>query len=407
MAVNLRKLMESELLPVRGVALGVAEAAIKEPGRKDLLLITLREASRIAAVFTRNRFCAAPVIVAKQALRSGRQPRALLVNTGCANAGTGNDGVMRAQKTCDELARLLDCPPEAVLPFSTGVIMADLPVERIVAALPRCIADLREDNWLNAAHAIMTTDTVAKGACRQICVCGETITITGIAKGAGMIRPDLATMLAFIATDAAISERVLDACLRLAAARSFNRITVDGDTSTNDAFMLIATGQAKMREITEAGSFECKVFQQAVTEVAIELAHAIVRDGEGATKFIAITVERGADHAECERVAFAIAHSPLVKTALFASDPNLGRILAAIGRSGMDDVSQVKLYLGDVLVVENGARSPQYREQDGRRAVSGSDITVRVVLGHGDASITVWTCDFSYDYVRINAEYRS
>lgn len=407
MAVNLRRLKEGELLPVKGVALGAAEAGIKKLGCKDLLLVSLSEGCSVAGVFTRNRFCAAPVIVAKEALHSGSQPRALLVNTGCANAGTGNEGIIRARQTCEALARALACRAEAVLPFSTGVIMEDLPVERIAAAIPSCVADLREDNWLAAATAIMTTDTQPKGACRQIHIVGETVTVTGIAKGAGMIHPDMATMLAFIATDAAVSPGALDVILRHTAARSFHRITVDGDTSTNDAFMLIASGQGKAQTITDCASFQFKALLHAVSEVAVELAQAIVRDGEGATKFIAITIERGKDESECERVAFAIAHSPLVKTALFASDPNLGRILAAIGRSGIDDVSKVKLLLGDVLVAENGARSAQYREQDGRRAISGSDISVRVALGRGDASVTVWTCDLSYDYVRINAEYRS
>jgi glutamate N-acetyltransferase/amino-acid N-acetyltransferase len=285
--------------------------------------------------------------------------------------------------------------------------MEDLPVERIVSALPNCVAGLREDNWLAAAHAIMTTDTVAKGASRQIHIHGETVTVTGIAKGAGMIRPDMATMLAFIATDAIVNVEALDSALRHSVARSFNRITVDGDTSTNDACVLIASGRVKMREITDAASFEFRLLQQAVTEIAIELAQAIVRDGEGATKFITITVDGGTDENECERVAYAIAHSPLVKTALFASDPNVGRIFAAIGRSGINDVSRAKLYLGGVLVAEGGGRSESYREEDGRRAVSTSEIAMRVVLGQGEFSTTVWTCDLSYDYVRINAEYRS
>lgn len=407
MSVNLRPLKKGQLLPVRGVSLGVAEAGIKKAGRSDLLLIKLAQGCRTAAVFTRNRFCAAPVVVAKEALQSGAPPRALLVNAGCANAGTGADGIERARKTCAEAAAALDCEPRQVLPFSTGVIMEDLPVERVVAALPRCIGDLCEDNWLAAAHAIMTTDTIAKGVSRQIHIHGETITVTGIAKGAGMIRPDMATLLAFIATDAVVSGTLLDACLRHAVARSFNRITVDGDTSTNDACVLIASSRAKMRDVADSGSFEFKSLQQAVTEVAVELAQAVVRDGEGASKFITIAVEGGKSEAECERVAYAIAHSPLVKTALFASDPNLGRILAAIGRSGIDEVSSVKLYLDDVLVAENGGRSAGYREEDGRHAVAKSDIAIRVVLGPGESSASVWTCDLSYDYVRINAEYRS
>ena len=407
MAVYLRELKPDELLPVRGIALGVAQAGIRQPGRTDLLLVTLSHGSRTAAVFTRNRFCAAPVTVAKEALASGVSPKAIVVNTGCANAGTGQKGILHARETCKKAAELIGIGAGEVLPFSTGVIMEDLPIERIVSALPQCVADLREDNWLAAARSIMTTDTQAKGASRQIHIHGETVTITGIAKGAGMIHPDMATMLAFIATDAAASQQALGAMLRHAAARSFNCITVDGDTSTNDACVLIASGKARMREIVDVASYECRLLQQAITEVAIELAQAIVRDGEGATKFITISVEEGADTAECERVAYAIAHSPLVKTALFASDPNPGRVLAAIGRSGLDDVSRVKLYLGDVLVAENGARSDDYREQDGRRAVSENDIVIRVVLGRGDTSATIWTCDLSYDYVRINAEYRS
>ncbi len=406
-AVDLRELGRGDLLPVRGIALGVAAAGIKQPGRADLLLIELAEGCRTAAVFTRNRFCAAPIIIAKEALASGALPKAIVVNTGCANAGTGHRGVLHARQTCEKAAELMGIDAVEVLPFSTGVIMENLPIERVTSALPQCVADLREDNWLAAAHSIMTTDTRAKGASRRIHIHGETVTVTGIAKGAGMIRPDMATMLAFIATDAAMSREALDSALRYAVARSFNCITVDGDTSTNDACVLIASDRAKMREIEDGVSYEYRSLQQAITEVAIELAQAIVRDGEGATKFITISVEEGADNAECEQVAYAIANSPLVKTALFASDPNLGRILAAIGRSGISDVSKLKLYLGDVLVAENGARSGDYREEQGRRAASESDIAIRVVLGRGAASATVWTCDLSYDYVRINSEYRS
>ncbi|MHB9118870.1 MAG: bifunctional glutamate N-acetyltransferase/amino-acid acetyltransferase ArgJ [Burkholderiales bacterium] len=409
MPVNLPVPQAEHLLPVKGVTLGIAEANIKKLNRKDLLVMHLGDRARVAGVFTLNRFCAAPVIVAKEHLAAGKPIRALLVNTGNANAGTGEDGLARTRRSCAELAGLLECAAEQILPFSTGVIMEPLPIERIVAGLPACVADLRGDNWLNAAQAIMTTDIVAKALSKQIQLGGATVTITGIAKGSGMIHPNMATMLAYIATDACISQTLLDAALRHAAGRSFNRITVDGDTSTNDSFLLIASNEAAMAEIGDAAGPEYAAFRAAVTEVATALAQAIVRDGEGATKFITIQVDGGASEQECSQVAYAIAHSPLVKTAFFASDPNLGRIQAAIGYAGIADldVSRIKLYLGDVLVSENGGRAANYREEDGQRVMRESEITVRVELNRGAVSTTVWTCDFSYDYVKINAEYRS
>jgi glutamate N-acetyltransferase/amino-acid N-acetyltransferase len=409
MAVNLRELHRADLLPVKGVALGVAEANIRKPNRKDLLVIALEEGTKVAAVFTRNRFCAAPVILARQRLRSPLGPRALLVNTGCANAGTGEDGLNRAGETCAALAQLLRCAPQQVLPFSTGVIMESLPVERIVAGLPRCVSDLKEDNWLEAAEAIMTTDTQPKGISKRFYMDGAEVTVTGIAKGAGMIHPNLATMLAFVATDAKLTQPLLETAVREAAQRSFNRISIDGDTSTNDAFVLIASGRLTGREISDRASPEYLIFRQALEQVAARLAQAIVRDGEGATKFITLQVEGGATEAECEQVAFAIARSPLVKTAFFASDPNLGRILAAIGNSGIHDLDsgRVRLYLQDILVAENGGVSSRYSEQQGRQAMRENEIIVRVELARGSASVAVWTCDLSYDFVKINAEYRS
>ena len=409
MPVNLNPPLPDQLFPVAGLSLGVAAANIKKPGRKDLLVMTLREGGRAAGVFTQNRFCAAPVVVSRAHLGTGRGIRGLLVNTGNANAGTGEEGLAHARRTCRDLAALLGCDETQVLPFSTGVIMEPLPVERVSAGLPAAVADLGEDNWFNAAQAIMTTDTVPKAASRRIELNGRTVTVTGIAKGSGMIHPDMATMLGFIATDAAIAQPLLDATLRHAVGRSFNRVTVDGDTSTNDACMLLATGAADLPEIVDPHSPEFLAVQAAVTEVATRLAQAIVRDGEGATKFITIAVEGGKDEGECGKVAYAIAHSPLVKTAFFASDPNLGRILAAIGYAGIADleVERIRLYLGDVLVAEKGGRAAGYREADGQRVMRQEEITVRVALDRGTASTTVWTCDFSYDYVKINAEYRS
>lgn len=408
MPVNISSLLPEHLLPVEGITLGIAEAGIKKPNRKDLLVMLLDEGTQVAGVFTQNRFCAAPVIVAKQHLMQS-PTRALVVNTGNANAGTGEAGIQHAVATCAELARLVDCTAQQVLPFSTGVIMEPLPMDRIVAGLPAAVANCKADNWFDAAQAIMTTDIVPKAASRQVQIDGKTVTITGIAKGSGMIRPNMATMLGYVATDAVISQDSLQALVRSAADHSFNRITVDGDTSTNDAFIVLATGKAGHREITRQDSAEYGLLQTAVTTVAADLAKMIVRDGEGATKFIAVQVDAGKDANECAKVAYAIAHSPLVKTAFFASDPNLGRILAAIGYAGVDDldVSGIQLYLDDVLVAEQGGRALNYREEDGQRVMNQSEITVHVVLNRGSASITVWTCDFSYDYVKINASYRS
>ena len=408
MPVNYSAPSAAELLPVRGVQLGVAEAHIRKPNRKDLLVIKLEAGSRVAGVFTENRFCAAPVTLCREHLAAAQPIQALVVNTGNANAGTGETGLKHARETCSALAALLGCAPGQVLPFSTGVIMEPLPVERVTAGLPACIADLREDNWLRAAEAIMTTDIVAKGVSRQRQIDGHRVTITGSAKGSGMIHPNMATMLGYIATDAAVSQAALQRMLKHAVDRSFNCITVDGDTSTNDALVLMATGQSGMPEIDD-GSAGYEQLRDAVTEVAILLAQAIVRDGEGATKFMTIQVEGGRDEAECRKVAYAIAHSPLIKTAFFASDPNLGRILAAIGYAGVDglDVSALRLYLSEVLVAENGGRAASYEEAQGAAIMRESEITVRVELNRGSAAATVWTCDFSYDYVKINADYRS
>ena len=409
MPVNLAPPKPEDLLPVRGLALGVAEAGVRKAQRKDLLVMRLAEGASVAGMFTQNRFCAAPVIVCKENLALARPVRALLVNTGNANAGTGDEGLARAHQTCAELAQLLGCDSAQVLPFSTGVIMEPLPVERIVAALPRALADCREGNWAGAAEAIMTTDTVPKACSRRLSLGGKSVTVTGIAKGAGMIHPDMATMLGFVATDAAVSQAALQQMLTRAAARSFNRITVDGDTSTNDSFVLIATGAAGTHTITDERHPDYAELADAVTEVAVWLAQAIIRDGEGATKFITVQVEGGKDEEECSKVAFAIAHSPLVKTAFFASDPNLGRLLCAIGYAGIPDldVGRVQLHLGDVLVARDGGRNPAYREEDGQRVMKQSEITVRVELGRGLAQTTVWTCDLSHDYVSINADYRS
>lgn len=408
MPVNIPLLLPENLLPVAGVAIGIAEAGIKKANRKDLLVMRLDEGAKVAGVFTQNRFCAAPVIVAKQHLAQS-SIRALVVNTGNANAGTGEAGIQHALATCSELARLVGCTTQQVLPFSTGVIMELLPVDRIIKGLPAAVANCKTDNWFNAAQAIMTTDIVPKAASRQVQIDGKKVTVTGIAKGSGMIRPNMATMLGYVATDAVIGQPLLQAMVQYAADHSFNRITVDGDTSTNDAFIVIATGKADHREINRQESAEFGLLQEAVTGVAADLAKMIVRDGEGATKFITVQIEAGKDAEECAKVAYAIAHSPLVKTAFFASDPNLGRILAAIGYAGVDDmdVSGIQLYLDDVLVAEQGGRAPHYREAEGQRVMNQAEITIRVVLNRGSASTTVWTCDFSYDYVKINASYRS
>jgi len=412
MPVNLVAPDPKSLLPVPGIMLGAAQANIRKPDRRDLLVIKLDDGAKVAGVFTQNRFCAAPVIVAREHLsKSGSNAsiRALVVNTGNANAGTGEDGLAAARRTCADLAGLLGCASTQVLPYSTGVIMEPLPVERIADGLPACIADLRADNWFNAAQAIMTTDTLPKAASSQVRIGNALITITGIAKGAGMIHPDMATMLGFIATDARVSQPLLQNAVAYAAQHSFNCITVDGDTSTNDAFMLIASGKAAMGEIDDVGSPGFIALRDAVTQVAQQLAHAIVRDGEGATKFITVRVDGGRSEEECRRIGFAIAHSPLVKTAFFASDPNLGRILAAIGYAGVADldVGKLDLYLDDVLVARSGGRNPQYQEADGQRVMKQSEITVRVVLNRGGNSATLWTCDLSHDYVSINADYRS
>jgi glutamate N-acetyltransferase/amino-acid N-acetyltransferase len=410
MAVNLAAPDPRSLHPVRGVTLGIAEAGVRKAQRKDLLVIRLDTGARVAGVFTQNRMCAAPVIVTREHLaKAAGGVRALVVNTGNANAGTGDSGLAHARETCAGLAALLGCAPTQVLPFSTGVIMEPLPVERIIAGLPACLADLRADNWRNAAEAIMTTDTLPKAASRQITVGGALVTITGIAKGAGMIHPNMATMLGYIATDAAVSQPLLQKMVAYAAQRSFNAITVDGDTSTNDSFILIASGRAEMAEISDESVADYVALRDAVTAVAGELARAIVRDGEGATKFITLQIEGGRSEEECRQVGFAIGHSPLVKTAFFASDPNLGRILAAIGNAGINDleVARLELYLDDVLVASGGGRHPQYAEADGQRVMKQSEITVRVVLNRGDCAVTLWTCDLSHDYVSINADYRS
>jgi glutamate N-acetyltransferase/amino-acid N-acetyltransferase len=409
MAVNLSAPDPSSLYPVRGVRLGVAQAGVRKPNRADLLLIDLGEGARVAGVFTRNRFCAAPVQVAKEHLASGKPVRALLINTGVANAGTGDEGVRRARATCAEAARLLECDASQVLPFSTGVIMEPLPVERIQAGLPACIAGLGEARWAEAAAAIMTTDTLPKAHSAHVRIGNGTVTITGIAKGAGMIRPDMATMLSFVAMDAAVTQEVLETLVRESVDSSFNRITVDGDTSTNDSYIVIATGTAAAPVVDSVEHAGYPALRDALRDLSQWLAQAIVRDGEGATKFITVRVEQGRDRVECDRVAYAIAHSPLVKTAFYASDPNLGRILAAVGYAGIDDldVRKLDLYLDDVLVAEGGSRAPSYREEDGKRVMKQAEILVRVVLGRGAAATTVWTCDLSQQYVSINADYRS
>ncbi|HYN54317.1 MAG TPA: bifunctional glutamate N-acetyltransferase/amino-acid acetyltransferase ArgJ [Methylotenera sp.] len=408
MPVNLTAPAAHTLLPIKGVKLGFAEAYVRKPNRKDVLVITVSEGTSVSGVFTKNQFCAAPVLLCKEHLASDQPIRALLVNTGCANAGTGEDGLQRAIFTCEALAAALEIQPQQVLPFSTGVILEPLPADKVIAGLPAAIANLKEDNWLNAAEAIMTTDIVAKGTSRQIILSGQQVTVTGISKGSGMIHPNMATMLGYIATDAAISQSALDEMIQDVVNASFNCITVDGDTSTNDSLILMATGQAKNAEI-ETSSSDYLAIKNLITEVAVELAQAIVRDGEGATKFMTVKIEGGRDEAECRKVAYAIAHSPLIKTAFFASDPNLGRILAAIGYAGVEqlDVNALKLYLGDVLVAENGGRAVAYLEEQGSAVMKEPEILVRVDLSRGNATCTVWTCDFSYDYVKINADYRS
>ena len=409
MPVNLAAPNPVELFPVAGVRLGIAAAGIKKPHHRDLTLIELAPGSRVAGVFTQNSFCAAPVTLCRQHLADGGNIRALIINTGNANAGTGVTGLAHARRSCAEVGRMLGCPAEQVLPFSTGVILEPLPLEKLLAALPAAHADLAPDHWFDAAHAIMTTDIVAKAVSRRVQIGGKTVTLTGIAKGSGMIHPNMATMLGFLATDAAIAQSLMDDLVQDIAKVSFNCVTVDGDTSTNDSFILIATGQAANPEIVDVSSADYGALKSALIELAVLLAQAMARDGEGATKFISVQIESGRTYAECKQVAFAIAHSPLIKTAFFASDPNLGRILAAIGNAGVEDldVTNLQVYLGDVLVAEKGGRAASYIEAAGAAVMREADISVRVVLNRGDATATVWTCDFSYDYVKINAEYRS
>lgn len=405
MAVGLGEL--PVMHPVAGFELGIASAGIKKPGRRDVVLMRCAEGSTVAGVYTQNAFCAAPVLLCKQRMQSS--PRYLLVNTGNANAATGELGLQAANAVCQELAGLLGCPVEQILPFSTGVIGEPLPVAKIVAALPAAISDLREENWALAAEGIMTTDTLPKGASVQFQHNGVTVTVTGISKGAGMIRPNMATMLGYIATDAAVSQDILQNILHDAANKSFNRITIDGDTSTNDSCILVATGQAALTPITEAQGELYEALREAIEQVAMQLAQAIVRDGEGATKFVTVQVQGGANQQECLDVAYAVAHSPLIKTALFASDPNWGRIVAAIGYAGVKDLNteQVNVYLNDVCIVAQGGRAQAYTEEQGAAVMQQAEILIRIELERGGSSETIWTTDLSHEYVRINAEYRS
>ena len=415
MAVNLTLPAESEIRPIAGVELGIAEANIRTPDRKDLLVIKLPFTATVAGVFTKNRFSAAPVQISKAHLESVQKTklpiRALVINTGNANAGTGDQGLIDANETCAVLADLLECAPSQILPFSTGVILEPLPMDRLLSGLPTAVSDLKEHNWMAAAEAILTTDTLSKISSRTVPVGDKQVRITGISKGAGMIKPNMATMLGFIAIDAHVPQPALEHLAKVAADQSFNCITVDGDTSTNDSFILMASGMSNLRISSEESveTEEYAILSQAVIEVAQELAQMIVRDGEGATKFITVQVEEGQNVEECRQIAFAIAQSPLVKTAFFASDPNLGRILAAIGYAGVEDldISKLDLYLNDVKVASRGQRDPDYREKDGQQVMNESEITVRVTLGRGEESATVWTCDLSHDYVTINAEYRT
>lgn len=409
MPVNLVAPFAADLHPIAGVRIGVAEAGVRKANRKDLTVFLLDEGASVAGVFTQNRFCAAPVQISRDHLACGQPIRAMLINTGNANAGTGADGLARARATCVALARQLSVAPEQILPFSTGVIMEPLPNDRIEAGLPAAIADAQPGHWARAAEGIMTTDTLPKAFSAQVKVGGATVSITGISKGAGMIRPNMATMLGFMATDACVAPGVMQQLARELADGSFNRVTIDGDTSTNDSFVVVATNKAAHAPITSLASAEGQALKAAMLAVSQKLAQAIVRDGEGATKFITVQVEGGKTGEECRKVAYAIAHSPLVKTAFYASDPNLGRILAAVGYAGIDDLDQtgIDLYLDDVHVAIQGGRNPAYREEDGQRVMKQSEITVRVLLGRGEASDTVWTCDFSHEYVTINADYRS
>ncbi|MDP9898569.1 bifunctional glutamate N-acetyltransferase/amino-acid acetyltransferase ArgJ [Variovorax ginsengisoli] len=409
MPVNLSAPDPAALHPVPGVRIGVAEAGVRKANRKDLTVVLIDEGAAVGGVFTLNRFCAAPVQVCREHLAKNYGIRAMLINTGNANAGTGQDGLARTHQSCVALARELDIAPEQILPFSTGVIMEPLPVDRIEAGLPAALADAAPDHWARAAEGIMTTDTVPKAFSQQVRIGGATVTITGISKGAGMIRPNMATMLGFMATDAKIDPALVQPLALQLADASFNRVTIDGDTSTNDSFVVIATQKADHATITALDSPDGRALVDAMQNVARQLAQAIVRDGEGATKFITVRVEGGRDTAECRQVAYAVAHSPLVKTAFFASDPNLGRILAAVGYAGIGDLDQtgIDLYLDEVHVAVKGGRNPDYREEDGQRVMKQSEITVRIGLGRGDAVDTVWTCDLSHDYVSINADYRS
>ena len=409
MPVNLPALDPAALHPVRGVRIGVAEAGIRKANRKDLTVFLLDEGTSVAGVFTQNRFCAAPVQVCREHLQAGAQIRALVINTGNANAGTGADGLQRTRATCEALAQHLGLAPQQVLPFSTGVILETLPVDRLIAGLPAALADAQPAHWARAAEGIMTTDTVPKAFSQRVEIDGVAVNITGVSKGAGMIRPNMATMLGYLATDAAIDPALLPELARELADGSFNRISIDGDTSTNDSFIVLATHQAGNAPISDWHSASGQQLKAALMHAAQQLAQAIVRDGEGATKFITVRVEGGRTSAECRQVAYAIAHSPLVKTAFYASDPNLGRILAAVGYAGITDLdqTQIELYLDDVHVATQGGRNPSYREEDGQRVMRQSEITVRVLLGRGQACDTVWTCDLSHDYVSINADYRS
>jgi glutamate N-acetyltransferase/amino-acid N-acetyltransferase len=413
MPVNLYPPQVTDLHPIPGVRIGVTQAGIRKVGRKDLTVVLIDEGASVSGVFTQNRFCAAPVQICRTHLNADEGIRAMVVNTGNANAGTGEDGLKRARETCEALAHALQISPTQVLPFSTGVIMEPLPYDRIIAGLPSAIAAAGQvataQQWVDAAEGIMTTDTVPKAASTQVQIAGTTVSVTGISKGAGMIRPNMATMLGYVATDACVAPALMKELSLALAEGSFNRVTVDGDTSTNDSFVVIATNKSTHPPITSLSSAEGQALLQAMMQVARQLAQAIVRDGEGATKFITIRVEGGRDGAECRQVAYAIAHSPLVKTAFFASDPNLGRILAAVGYAGIADLDQtgIDLYLDDVHVAVQGGRHPDYREEDGQRVMKQSEITVRVVLGRGSAHDTVWTCDLSHDYVSINADYRS
>lgn len=409
MPVNLTTPDPADLHPIAGIRIGTAEAGIRKANRKDLTVVLIEPGAGVGAVFTKNRFCAAPVQICREHLASGKDIRALLINTGNANAGTGEQGLERARSSSATLAASLGLAPQQVLPFSTGVIMEPLPVDRIEAGLPAAIADAVEDNWFSAAQGIMTTDTVPKACSVRAQVGGVTITVTGVSKGAGMIRPNMATMLGFMGTDACVAPKLMQRLAQELADASFNRVTVDGDTSTNDSFVVIATNKAANAPVVSLDSTDGRALKAAMLEVARTLAHAIVRDGEGATKFITITVQGGRNTAECLAVGYAIAHSPLVKTAFFASDPNLGRILAAVGYAGIDDLDQtgIELFLDDVHVATRGGRNPTYQESDGQRVMKQSEITVRVDLGRGAATDTVWTCDFSHEYVTINADYRS